>query len=248
MIMIGIDDEGENKLPQLFRCDPAGYYVGYKATSAGAALLPPPPPPSLPDLPSPIPNSHPPKPPHPTPRARAHLRTGATRPTAARPPLLPTAGQKEQEANNWLEKRYKTDANPALSYDDTVQLALACLQNVLGSDLKADDVEVRRAAPRRLQNLGHRPCPMASPAVGKTRVRGEGAASSGEGVGVCRRASTRCRPCRLAASTLSPRGCLSRAVLRGAQLQHEVHAVNERRGGDAAHRARRARRRPARDR
>ena len=55
MIMVGIDDEGETKLPQLFRCDPAGYYVGYKATSAG---------------------------------------------------------QKEQEANNWLEKRYKTDANP----------------------------------------------------------------------------------------------------------------------------------------
>ena len=122
-------------------------------------MLPPPPPPSLPDLPSPIPNTHPPKPPHPTPRARAHLPTGATRPTAARPllpaarppllptarpPLLPAAGQKEQEANNWLEKRYKTDANPALSYDDTVQLALACLQNVLGSDLKADDVEVRR--------------------------------------------------------------------------------------------------------
>ena len=53
------------------------------------------------------------------------------------------AGQKEQEANNWLEKRYKTDPNPSLSYDDTVQLALACLQNVLGSDLKADDVEVR---------------------------------------------------------------------------------------------------------
>lgn len=84
MIIVGIDDEGETKLPQLFRCDPAGYYVGYKATSAG---------------------------------------------------------QKEQEANNWLEKRYKTDPNPSLSYDDTVQLALACLQNVLGSDLKADDVE-----------------------------------------------------------------------------------------------------------
>merc|ERR1719409_2421840 len=84
MIMIGIDDEGENKLPQLFRCDPAGYYVGYKATSAG---------------------------------------------------------QKEQEANNWLEKRYKADPNPSLSYDDTVQLALACLQNVLGSDLKAPDIE-----------------------------------------------------------------------------------------------------------
>lgn len=54
---------------------------------------------------------------------------------------LPLAGQKEQEANNYLEKRYKADPNPQLSYDDTVQLALACLQNVLGSDLKAADVE-----------------------------------------------------------------------------------------------------------
>merc|ERR1719224_171911 len=84
MILIGIDVEGDAKIPRLFRCDPAGYYVGYKATSAG---------------------------------------------------------QKEQEANNFLEKRYKTDPNPSLSYDDTVQLALACLQSVLGSDLKASDVE-----------------------------------------------------------------------------------------------------------
>lgn len=84
MILIGIDVEGEKKTPQLYRCDPAGYYVGYKATSAG---------------------------------------------------------QKEQEANNFLEKRYKTDSNPQLSHDDTVQLALACLQNVLGSDLKAGDLE-----------------------------------------------------------------------------------------------------------
>ena len=35
MIIIGIDVEGETKIPQLFRCDPAGYYIGYKATSAG---------------------------------------------------------------------------------------------------------------------------------------------------------------------------------------------------------------------
>jgi len=56
------------------------------------------------------------------------------------------AGQKEQEANNFLEKRFKTDPNPSLSYDDTVQFALACLQNVLGSDLKASDIEVRGAA------------------------------------------------------------------------------------------------------
>jgi len=84
MIIVGIDVEGQTKIPQLFRCDPAGYYIGYKATSAG---------------------------------------------------------QKEQEANNYLEKRYKAEPNPSLSYDDTVQLALACLQNVLGSDLKAADVE-----------------------------------------------------------------------------------------------------------
>jgi len=83
MIIIGIDAEGEKMVPQLYRCDPAGYYVGYKATSAG---------------------------------------------------------QKEQEANNFLEKRFK-DSSPSLSYDDTVQLALACLQNVLGSDLKASDIE-----------------------------------------------------------------------------------------------------------
>ena len=69
------------------------------------------------------------------------------RPWSTQPALLPCcpscaqAGQKEQEANNFLEKRYKADLNPALSYDDTVQLALATLQNVLGSDLKAGDIE-----------------------------------------------------------------------------------------------------------
>eukprot|EP00962_Isochrysis_galbana_P022266 scaffold6627_cov108-Isochrysis_galbana.AAC.4 len=89
MIIIGIDVEGDKMIPQLYRCDPAGYYVGYKATSAGS---------------------------------------------------------KEQEANNFLEKRFKPpEPNPRLSYDDTVQLALACLQNVLGADLKVK--RLRPAAP-----------------------------------------------------------------------------------------------------
>jgi 20S proteasome subunit alpha 1 len=33
IILIGYDDE---RGPQLFKCDPAGYYVGYRATAAGA--------------------------------------------------------------------------------------------------------------------------------------------------------------------------------------------------------------------
>eukprot|EP01121_Diplochlamys_sp_Union-15-3_P023026 TRINITY_DN999_c0_g1_i1.p1 TRINITY_DN999_c0_g1~~TRINITY_DN999_c0_g1_i1.p1 ORF type:complete len:247 (-),score=49.38 TRINITY_DN999_c0_g1_i1:38-778(-) len=36
MILIGIDEESG---PQLYKCDPAGYYVGYKATAAGSKEL-----------------------------------------------------------------------------------------------------------------------------------------------------------------------------------------------------------------
>jgi len=79
-MLIGVDDEHG---PLLYKGDPAGYYAGYKATSAGV---------------------------------------------------------KEQEATNLLEKKMKND--PQLSYTDTVQTAIGTLQSVLGEDFKASDIEV----------------------------------------------------------------------------------------------------------
>lgn len=81
LIFMGMDDE---KGPQLYKCDPAGYYIGYRACAAGA---------------------------------------------------------KEQEAINYLEKKLKEEEKK-LSFDETVQLALATLQSVVAADLKPSDVEV----------------------------------------------------------------------------------------------------------
>jgi hypothetical protein len=61
MILIGHDDEWG---PQLYKCDPAGYYVGYKATAAGA---------------------------------------------------------KQQEALNYLEKKFKK--NPDMNMEDTIEVS-----------------------------------------------------------------------------------------------------------------------------
>lgn len=81
-LFVAIDDE---RGPQLWKTDPAGHVLGYKATSAG---------------------------------------------------------QKEQEALNHLEKRFKDEPATDLGYDDTVQMAIAALQNVLSEDFKATDIEV----------------------------------------------------------------------------------------------------------
>ncbi|GJD10999.1 Proteasome subunit alpha type-6 [Galdieria sulphuraria] len=51
------------------------------------------------------------------------------------------AGAKEQEAINYLEKKLKEEEKK-LSYEETVQLALATLQSVVAADLKPSDVEV----------------------------------------------------------------------------------------------------------
>jgi len=79
-IFCGIDDE---KGPQLFRTDPAGHYIGFKACAAGG---------------------------------------------------------KEQEAHNFLEKKFKGD--PQLSTKETIETAIIALQNIVGSDLKPTDLEV----------------------------------------------------------------------------------------------------------
>eukprot|EP01101_Sappina_pedata_P009211 TRINITY_DN530_c0_g1_i1.p2 TRINITY_DN530_c0_g1~~TRINITY_DN530_c0_g1_i1.p2 ORF type:complete len:251 (-),score=116.33 TRINITY_DN530_c0_g1_i1:100-852(-) len=79
-IFIGIDEELG---PQLYKSDPAGSFVGYKAVAAGL---------------------------------------------------------KEQEAHSFLEKKLK--ANPELSTDETIQLAITTLQTVLSVDLKGSEIEV----------------------------------------------------------------------------------------------------------
>ncbi|KAG9458919.1 hypothetical protein H6P81_003427 [Aristolochia fimbriata] len=51
-----------------------------------------------------------------------------------------SAGLKEQEAINFLEKKMKN--NPAFSYEETVQTAISALQSVLQEDFKATEIEV----------------------------------------------------------------------------------------------------------
>lgn len=81
-IYVGIDD-GDKK-PQLYRVDPAGHMIGYRACSAGS---------------------------------------------------------KEQEAHNQLEKKIKQDSEP-LSYEETLEVAITSLQEVLGTDIRAQSIEV----------------------------------------------------------------------------------------------------------
>lgn len=85
MIIIGMDEEDG---PSLYKCDPAGHYVGYRACAAGA---------------------------------------------------------KEQEALNFLQNKFKKKEGEVvveLSEEDTIQTAIAALQNVLSADFKPEEIEV----------------------------------------------------------------------------------------------------------
>lgn len=58
-------------------------------------------------------------------------------------PQATSAGAKEQEAINFLEKKVKgANAGNEFTLEETVQTAVACLQTVLGEDLKAKELEV----------------------------------------------------------------------------------------------------------
>jgi len=80
MILIGIDQELG---PQLFKCEPAGTYFGFKAT---------------------------------------------------------VSGKKEQEATNFLEKKIRT--NPKWNENETIEVAIDCLQNILSTDFKPSELEI----------------------------------------------------------------------------------------------------------
>ena len=74
------------------------------------------------------------------------------------------AGAKDQEAENFLEKKLK--AGSSLSQAQTAQLAISALQSVLSEDFKPSEVEVRTelltARGLRLPQLKLiRPCPQA---------------------------------------------------------------------------------------
>lgn len=83
MIIIGWDEEFDK--PMLYKSDPAGYYCGFRATSAGV---------------------------------------------------------KQTEANNFLEKKLKKKKDTAWDLNHIVEVALSCLSTVLSADFKASEVEI----------------------------------------------------------------------------------------------------------
>ncbi|GHJ88261.1 hypothetical protein NliqN6_4663 [Naganishia liquefaciens] len=84
MILIGIDAE---RGPQIFKLDPAGYYIGHTACAAG---------------------------------------------------------QKQTEANNYFDKKFKSfqNSNTVLDRNATIELAIEALSTVCSTDFKATEIEI----------------------------------------------------------------------------------------------------------
>ena len=51
-----------------------------------------------------------------------------------------SAGSKEQEAQNYLEKKVK--GNPEMEFNTMIQTAIMCMQSVLSNDFKCTEIEV----------------------------------------------------------------------------------------------------------
>lgn len=169
-IVIGIDEE---RGPQLFKVDPAGYYVGYKVSQfgelccsscigwtlaahasfgsafgsalrlVGSAVV------------STLSSTHDVC--HVVQRYRVLSKTSiksrfpvpavhmmpvcystvSTKPATVQ---ATSAGAKDQEAENYLEKKFK--GNPQYTFDEAVQTAIAALQSVLSEDFKPSEIEV----------------------------------------------------------------------------------------------------------
>ena len=52
-----------------------------------------------------------------------------------------SAGTKDQDAINYLEKQYKKKPE-GYTTDEAIQTAIMCLQNVISTDFKSDELEI----------------------------------------------------------------------------------------------------------
>lgn len=147
MILVGIDPD-PSRGPQVFKIDPAGYYVGFRATAAGQKQV----------------SSH-------------NRRNTSVIPVQLNSAFLCSPSLSQTEAINYLEKHFKKassggssgstaevpketsssslveispDAATAeaeaisrrMTTEETLQLALQTLSTILAQDLKASEVEV----------------------------------------------------------------------------------------------------------
>ncbi|CAI5973494.1 unnamed protein product [Closterium sp. NIES-65] len=135
-MLIGIDDEFG---PMLYKCDPAGYYVGYKATGAGAKEQE-----AINFLEKKLKDGK-----HQNLTADEAVQVSAEpRSTAlyhisprftALYLVIPCA----VAPISTLEKKLKDGKHQNLTSDEAVQLAISALQGVLSEDMKATEIEVR---------------------------------------------------------------------------------------------------------
>jgi 20S proteasome alpha/beta subunit len=83
-----------------------------------------------------------------------------------------SAGVKEQEAQNYLEKKVK--ANDSMDYETTLHTAITCLQSVLSADFRPNEIEV--GVVRQGERYALSPCVTTSFVLSSRANEGEDAA------------------------------------------------------------------------